>query len=414
MYNVEINPTLLKGTVSAPPSKSVAHRLLICAALAEGTSTVSGLQISKDIEATIQALKALGAEISVSGDTAEVTGISVSTLVKKAVVNCNESGSTLRFIIPIAAALGVNAEFLGQGKLPERPITPYLSELTKNGITFDYNNTMPFSISGKLKSGKFVVDGGISSQFITGLLFALPLLDGNSEIVLTSTLQSKPYVDITIGCLNQFGIEISEISDRYLIKGNQRFNPSKSVVEGDYSQAAFYFVANVIGNNIDISNLNSNSLQGDKKILEIIDKVRYNDKKQLNSFSVDASDIPDIVPILTVLASFCEGTSEITNVARLRIKESDRLEAISSCINKIGGNVITEADRLIITGVKSFTGGTVDSFNDHRIAMSMAIAATKCDKPLTITNAGCVEKSYPNFFSDYTMLGGKINVINLE
>lgn len=414
MYNVEITPQLLKGTVSAPPSKSVAHRLLICSALAKGTSIISGLQMSKDIIATIEALTTLGAKIDVNGDVATVSGINNLNTVSKTVINCNESGSTLRFLIPIATALGVKSTFIGEGKLPERPITPYLTELTKNGVTFDYDNTMPFSVSGKLNAGKFVIDGGISSQFITGLLFALPILNGDSEIIITSKLQSRPYVDITIGCLNQFGIEVIEIEDGYFIKGNQKYAPCDSIVEGDYSQAAFFFVANALGNSIDISNLNSKSLQGDKKILEIIEQVRYNKSNILNPFSIDASDIPDIVPILTVLASFCEGTSEITNVARLRIKESDRLEAISACINKIGGNVIAKEDKLIIKGVKSFNGGIVDSYNDHRIAMSMAIAATRCIKPLIITNADCVKKSYPDFFNDYAMLGGNVNVIIME
>lgn len=414
MFNVQITPNLLNGKVSAPPSKSVAHRLLICAALASGTSTIRGLEMSKDIIATIEALSALGAQIETSGSTATVHGISCNSVAKNAEINCNESGSTLRFLIPIASALGADSTFLGKGKLPERPITPYLSELTKNGVTFEYNNTMPFSVSGKLKAGVFTIDGGISSQFITGLLFALPLLDADSEIKITSTLQSKPYVDITIGCLNQFGIEIIEKANSYFVKGNQQFKPTDAVVEGDYSQAAFYYVANAIGNNIKIDNLNTASLQGDKKIVEIVEQVMYNKDNGLKPFKIDASDIPDIVPIMTVLATFCDGISEITNVARLRIKESDRLEAISTCVNKIGGNVIAKEDALIIHGVGTLKGGTVDSYNDHRIAMSMAIAATRCTEPLTIMNAGCVEKSYPNFYNDYSMLGGKVNVINVE
>jgi len=414
MYNVVIKPAVLSGKISAPPSKSVAHRLLICSALSTGVSKISGLQMSKDIVATIEALTALGAKISVDGDVATISGIDSLNRGEILDINCNESGSTLRFLIPVASALGVNARFLGEGKLPERPINPFLTELTKNGINFNYNNTMPFSISGQLKAGEYVIDGAISSQFITGLLFALPLLDGNSEIILTSTLQSKPYVDITIGCLKQFGVEILEKSNGFSISGNQKYKPNNAVVEGDFSQGAFYFVANAIGNDIEISNLDRKSLQGDKKIIEIIEKIKYNNCSSLKPFKIDASDIPDIVPILAVLASFCDGVSEIKNVARLRIKESDRLEAISSCINKIGGNVVAKADSLVITGVGAFKGGVVDSFNDHRIAMSMAVAATKCTQSLTIKNANCVEKSYPDFFTDYAKLGGNVNVITLE
>ncbi len=413
MYNVEITPKLLKGSVIAPPSKSQAHRLLICSALAKGTSRVSNISLSKDIIATISALEAIGAKININADVATINGIDIVNSTAK--INCNESGSTLRFIIPIVTALGINTEFFGEGKLPERPITPYLLELTKNGVTFNYNNTMPFSVSGGLSAGEFIIDGGISSQFITGLLFALPLLNGNSQIILTSKLQSKPYVDITIDCLSKFGVEIVENENGYFIKGNQVYKPCDTSVEGDFSQAAFFYVASAIGNNIQILNIFEQSFQGDKKIIEIISSIGYNKNTNLlKPFKIDASDIPDIVPILTVLASFCEGTSEIFNVARLRIKESDRLASISKCINEIGGNVIAEADKLIITGVKSFNGGTVDSFNDHRIAMSMAIAATRCTKPLTILNAKCVEKSYPNFFEDYKKLGGEFNVINME
>ena len=410
MYNVKIEPSLLKGTVCAPPSKSVAHRLLICAALSSGTSEISGLSLSKDIIATIDALKSLGAQITVEGNTAMVKGI--NNIPQSATIDCNESGSTLRFLIPIATALGVSTTFLGKGKLPERPITPYLEELTKKGIVFDYNNSIPFSVSGKLKSGTFSLAGNISSQFITGLLFALPLLDGDSEIALTSKLESKPYVDITIDCLSKFGISVTETEQGYSIKGNQNYSSADIKVEGDYSQAAFFYVANALGSDIEINNLNTSSFQGDKKIIEIISKISYNNK--MKAFEVDGCDIPDIVPILTVLACFCEGTSRIYNVARLRIKESDRLESISYCINKIGGNVTTTEDSLIINGVESFTGGEVDSFNDHRIAMSMAVCATRCKKPLIIKNASSVEKSWPDFFEQYKKLGGKVNVFDME
>lgn len=411
MYNVEITPNELCGEIIAPPSKSMAHRLLIGAALAKGESTISGLSFSKDIIATIDALKALGAKIHIKNDIAVIEGINKSA--EKSDIFCNESGSTLRFLIPIAAALGVNATFKGEGKLPQRPITPYLTQLSHKGIVFDYNNTMPFSISGQLLPGEYEMAGDVSSQFITGLLFALPLLEGDSKLTITSKLESRPYVDLTVSALRKFGITITECENAYFIKGNQNFKCNNVYVEGDYSQAAFFYVANALGCKIKLKNLDEQSLQGDKKIIEIINKVCYNNKR-LIAFEVDGSDIPDIVPILTVLACFCEGESRIYNVARLRIKESDRLEAISSCLNKLGGRVIATEDSLIIQGVPYIRGGEVDSFNDHRIAMSMAIAAIRCHGVIQIKNASCVEKSYPNFFEEYKKLGGVVNVINLE
>lgn len=410
--DVKITPSKLSGEVVIPPSKSVAHRLIISAALAKGKSVVSNVYPSKDIVATIEAMRALGAEISVDGDKVAVNGIVNSP--KNATIDCCESGSTLRFLIPVAAALGVEATFVGKGQLPTRPITPFLEELPKHGAVFDYNNTMPFSISGRLTAGTYEIGGDISSQFITGLIFALSILPQDSEIVLTSHLESRPYVDITIGCLNEFGCEIKETSTGYYIKGGQLLTGHDCKVEGDYSQAAFFEVANCLGSDIKIQGLNVNSYQGDKKIVEICTEMVYNENGSLTPFDLDCSDTPDLVPILTVLACFCDGISNIRNVARLRIKECDRLEAITVCLNSLGAKVTAFDDRLEIKGVKSLSGGIVDSYNDHRIAMAMAVASIKCTSPLTITDAGSVSKSYPNFFEDFTALGGKINVINME
>lgn len=411
--DITIKPSILKGEITVPPSKSVAHRLIISAGLADGESVISNIYMSKDIEATIEAMKALGAEISCSKDSSELYKVSVKGITKpaeSALIDCSESGSTLRFLIPVASALGVNATFIGKGKLPQRPITPYLSEMTKNGATFDYNNTMPFSVCGKLKPGEYKIAGDISSQFITGLLFALSVLDGKSEIVLTSHLESRPYVDITVDCLNKFGACISETENGYSVNGVKALKPHSESVEGDYSQAAFFYAANALGCDIIINGLNENSYQGDKKIVEICRDIVYNDldKNKLKPFDIDCSDIPDLVPILTVLASFCDGVSHITNAARLRIKESDRLSAISNALNSVGGRVKELDDGLEITGVEYLNGGEIDSCNDHRIAMAMAIASIKCKDELIIKGAECVEKSYPNFFEDFKKLGGKI------
>ncbi len=408
--DIKITPSKLKGTVNIPSSKSMAHRMLICAALADGSSIITNLSFSKDIYATIDALKAMGAIIDVNKNSAKVRGIGTPS--ENAEINCCESGSTLRFIIPIACALGINSTFLGEGRLPERPITPYVRELTKKNIVFDYNNTMPFNTSGRLSAGKFELEGNISSQFITGLMFALPLLDGDSEIILTSPLESKPYADMTVKCLENFGIHISETENGYYIKGNQDYKPFSGAVEGDYSQGAFFFVANILGNDIKINNLSPESYQGDKKIVEITENLCYN-KSYPDGFSINAMNIPDLVPVLAVLGTYCEGESVISGAKRLKIKESDRLLAISEALNSLGGNVEVTEDGLIIHHAK-LIGGYADSFGDHRIAMSAAIAATICEKPVIIKNAESVEKSYPDFFRDYRNLGGIADVITLE
>ena len=407
--NVTIRPKLLGGEVTVPPSKSVAHRLVIAAALSKGTSTVTNLSFSKDITATINAMKALGADISVSGSTAVIKGIEKAP--EKAVIDCCESGSTLRFLIPVACALGAEATFLGQGKLPQRPITPYLDELPKHGVQFDYNGTMPFTVKGKLTSGEYRIGGDISSQFVTGLIFALAAIGGKNELVLTSPLQSKPYVDITADCLAKCGVSVEKTDLGYAVSsaGMHAFEES---TEADYSQSAFFYVANSLGCDIKIKGLNEKSCQGDKKIVEICDKIVYNKNDKLNCFELDCSDIPDLVPILAVLASLCEGKSRITNVARLRIKESDRLEAVSQCLNALGGKVTAGQDYLEIQGVESLSGGTVDCYNDHRIAMAMAVAATRSTSPVTLVGAQCVEKSYPDFFEVYKALGADIDIDN--
>lgn len=402
--NIKITPKKLSGTVTVPPSKSVAHRLIICAAFAKGRSVIENIYPSKDIIATAQAMKAFGAEITLADGKAYVDGIGETP--RTAGVDCNESGSTLRFLIPVAAALGIDTTFIGSGKLPERPITPYLEELPNHNVTFDYNYTMPFKVSGKLEGGTFKIGGDISSQFITGLLLALSLLDKDSEVELTSHLESKPYVDITVNAMKTFGVEVMETEKGYYIKGGQQYKPCDVTCEADYSQSAFFYVANSLGSNIEIAGLSKESAQGDKKIVEICEKIVYNEKGGLKPFKLDCSDIPDLVPVLTVLASFCDGVSEIYNVARLKIKECDRLEAISDCVNRLGGRVEAFADKLVVTGVKSLEGGEVDGYNDHRIAMSMAVASTICEKPLIINGAQCVSKSYPNFWEDFKSLGG--------
>ncbi|MBR1591980.1 MAG: 3-phosphoshikimate 1-carboxyvinyltransferase [Ruminococcus sp.] len=405
-----IKPSVLKGDINIPASKSCAHRAIICAALADGVSRLSGVTMSKDIEATLNAMSALGAEFDIDGENITVSGI--KNIPENAVADCAESGSTLRFVIPVAAALGVGTEFLGRGRLPQRPIDIYVRELGKNGINFDYNNTMPFGISGKLRSGRYEIEGNVSSQFITGLLFALPLLDGNSEIILTSHLESRPYVDITIDILKRYGIDISETENGFYIKGKQKYKPRDEKIEGDYSQAAFFFTANTINSQVNINNLNPDSVQGDRKILDIISDTCRNGK--INSFDADCSDIPDLVPILTVLAAYGNAPSRIYNAERLKIKESNRLESAAAMINSLGGNAEVTDDGIIITPTGGLKGGTVDGFGDHRIVMSAAVAALGCEGDVIIRGAQAAEKSYPEFFGDYIKAGGNADVISME
>ena len=407
--DLRITPHPLSGTVHVPASKSMAHRAIICAALSGGISYITGVTFSKDIHATLSVMESLGAHYQIEGDGIAVSGIGTPSA--EATADCCESGSTLRFLIPVAAALGTKTTFLGQGRLPERPITPYLRELPQKGITFAYQNTMPFTIEGKLQPGEFKLEGDISSQFITGLLFALPLLDGDSDIVMTSPLQSKPYADMTIDCMKRFGVTVTETESGYHIPGNQTYQASDVQVEGDFSQAAFFFAANALGNSVTLENIPKKSVQGDRKIVEILDEMWYNKNETLR---VNAADIPDLVPIMAVAASLCPRKVCIYGAERLRIKESDRLETTAALLRALGGSVEITADGLDITPVSGFTGGNVDSAGDHRIAMCAAIAATRAAGDVIVKGAHCVEKSYPAFFEDYQSLGGITNGIHLE
>lgn len=407
--DIKIYPSKLIGTVKAPSSKSYSHRMIIAAALADGISEVSNVTDSNDITVTAQAMEALGANVLEDSGTYTVRGIRKPS--EKADIDCGESGSTLRFIIPIAAALGCESVFSGHGKLPERPITPYVREFASKGVAFEPQSGLPIKITGKLSAGEYSLEGDVSSQFITGLMFALPLCTEDSVIKLTSPLQSKPYADMTIAALKNFGINIFETKmdglPLYLIKGNQKYKPCRVSVEGDYSQAAFFYTANALGSEIEITNLDPHTSQGDKAIVDIIASCG----SEMKPFTVDVGDIPDLVPILAVLGCFTKGTSRIVNAARLKIKESDRLTAIADALNAIGGKVTAGGDYLEMQPVDRFTGGEIDSCNDHRIAMAAAIAAIRSDAPVIIRGAEAVRKSYPRFFEDYKALGGQFETL---
>ncbi len=422
--DVIISSPKLRGTIAIKASKSVMHRALICAALSEGVSTLKNCYISQDIIATMQMLKALGASFDVQGDSIKVCGINQSKAIKPLLLDANESGSTIRFLIPIVASLGHSATFTGKNALIKRPLDIYKDVLGNNGVAVDYNGELPFVINGKLSASEFFMRGNVSSQFITGMLFALPLLEGDSKINIIPPFESKGYVDITLDVLKHFGVAVTASENSYSAHGNQSYRACDYIVEGDYSQAAFFLVANCLGADLEITNLNENSPQGDKAILKILSDIgvslKFENKKlslnhtKLKNFNIDAGMIPDLVPILCVLASFCEGMSTIKNVERLKIKESDRIKSSIDLINSLGGKAVYEDDCIKIYPCDKFTGGEIDTQNDHRIAMSAAIASIKSDKPVVIKNANCVDKSYPDFFSDLKMLGGQFDVINME
>lgn len=421
MNNVCIQPGVLNGTVSMPPSKSVAHRAIICASLAQGVSVLHPIALSNDILATMNAMQQLGAVMTLAGDTLTVDGTHTFSH-PSALLDCGESGSTLRFLIPIAAAGGVTARFIGHGKLPERPIGVLTDCLPLHGVPCQTEGGLPLTIKGHLQSGTYPVAGHISSQFITGLLLALPLLNGDSEIILTSPAQSVGYIDMTIAVLRDFGITIEPTANGWHIPGQQHYRPRSYTVEGDWSQAAFFMTAAALGGQITIDNLDPHSTQGDKACLALYARFGADIRtdphgritithRALKGISIDATDIPDMVPALAVTAALCEGTTTITGAARLRIKECDRLAAMRDGLSRLGADIQETPDGLVINGVSALHGGTAEGYNDHRIVMSLAMASVRCTGDIVLTDRESINKSYPTFFDDMQRLGGKVHVL---
>ncbi|MDD6847352.1 MAG: 3-phosphoshikimate 1-carboxyvinyltransferase [Oscillospiraceae bacterium] len=422
MNNVNVEPSQLNGTVAIPPSKSDVHRAIICGALSRGKCVISPVDLSEDIKATIGCVETLGAKVNITNGVLTIDG---SEMFKgnNYQIFCNESGSLLRFIIPVVSAMGISATFTGAGRLPERPIGIYLDCLPKAGVKCTTKSGLPLTVEGQLQPGEFEIPGNVSSQFITGLLFALPLLKEDSKIILTSPLESVAYVDITINVMKKFGVIIETTDYGYFVKGNQKYIPKNYTTEGDWSNAAFFMTAAAIKGDITVTGVDKNSAQGDKEIAEILKrfgaKVEFTDnsvrvqKGDLKATDIDARQIPDLVPILAVCATFAEGTTHITGAERLRIKESDRLSAIANAINQLGGNVVEKPDGLVITGVKSLKGGTVQGVNDHRIVMAMSVATLMATDTVTITDMESIKKSFPNYFEEYNRLGG-ISYVNLR
>lgn len=424
MKKVKIEPKELNGEISIPPSKSISHRAVIAASLSSGVSEISNIVMSKDIKATCEAMKQLGAEISeVKAENERVKLIikGIETFkAPQAPIDCNESGSTLRFMIPIAMMSNSEISFIGKGKLVERPLDVYYKIFDEQGIHYETkDNKLPLKINGSLTPSTFDMRGDVSSQFITGLMFVLPLLDSDSKITITGELESKGYIDLTISVLSKYGIVIENDDYKaFYIKGRQVYKACDYRVEGDFSQAAFWLVAGCLGEKITSRDLNESSLQADKEVIDIIKSMGGKISCEDNSFIahkcqtkqtvIDASQIPDIIPVLSVLASVSEGTTIVKNGARLRIKESDRLTATKTELNKLGADIKEEGDTLIIKGVSKLRGANVDSWNDHRIAMAMAVASIRCEGSVIIDGASSVDKSYPNFWQDFKMLGGDI------
>lgn len=416
--NVTIFPVALQGRVPAIPSKSDAHRKLISAALADRPTILTLSRTSADIDATMDCLKALGAKIDRTDDTVRVTPI--DTVPDNPILDCGESGSTFRFLLPVAAALSESVTFRGSGRLPERPIGELMDVMQARGVTFSAEQ-LPFTTKGQFQPGDCRIPGNISSQYVTGLLLALPLLDGDSTITLSTPLTSAAYVDITRAVLDTFGVTVQEIETGYHIQGKQSFvSPKTLSVAGDWSNAAFFLTAGALSGPITVTGLAVTDAQGDKAIVPYLrqfgadvsiegDAVTVRPGK-LAGTTIDIGETPDLLPILAVLATKAEGETYFTNAARLRLKESDRLKTTTAMLRTLGGDAEELPDGLLVrSGV--LTGGETSSYQDHRIAMAAAVAAIACCDPVTIKDAEAVEKSYPQFYQDYQMLGGNVHVI---
>ena len=390
--DITITPGKLAGTLSVIPSKSQAHRLLICAAFAEKPTVLSCSDTNRDIEATAACLNALGAEIRRTETGYQITPVKKAP--KTAVLPCRDSGSTLRFLLPVAGALGVTADFQMEGRLSQRPLSPLWEEMERMGCRLCYSDANTLHCEGQLRPGEYRIDGSISSQFISGLLFAAALIPGQTKITILGKLESRPYVDMTRSAMEIYGCNSPDL----VVPGGKPFvSPGKLSVEGDWSNGAFFLAANALGSSIEVQNLQESSLQGDRDAAELLPKLKEH-------CVISAADIPDLVPILSIVAA-CNKGAVFTNIQRLRLKESDRVASVISMIRSLGGRAESTDDTLTVFGT-GLTGGIVDSANDHRIAMSAAIAATACKCPVTIRNAQCVEKSYPKFFEEYRRLGG--------
>ncbi len=416
--NVTLHGLTSSGRISAIPSKSHVHRLLIAAALSDHVRQIRCDRTNADIDATVRCLNALGANITFENGLFTVSPI--LTPVNGATLPVGESGSTLRFLIPVVAALGVTAHFVMEGRLPGRPLSPLREVLIDHGVTFSEAGANPMTLSGQLRGGSFVYDGGVSSQFTTGLLLALPLLDKPSFVTLTGKVESRPYIDLTVATLKAFGIEIKEESNTFSLVAKAQAEATLMEAEGDWSNGAFMLALGAFSHRgMTVTGLDASSAQGDRAIVPLLQQFGADiteeacgalslKRRELTAIpEIDAADIPDLVPILSVLAASARGTTRIRNCGRLRIKESDRIASVCAMLTSLGGSVRSEGDDIVIDGNGTLSGGTVDCANDHRIAMSAAVASVIATGPVTLLGAEAVRKSYPAFFDDLGMLSGQ-------
>ena len=412
-----ISPGARTGRVHIPASKSQAHRLLICAALGEEPCEIVCDGISADIAATAKCLNALGAKVERTE-----TGFLVSPIQKVpegcCELLCGESGSTLRFLLPVVGALGAQAAFHREGRLPQRPLAPLDGVLTVHGMTLSEEGDL-LLCSGQLQAGNYEIAGNVSSQYISGLLMALPRLTGESTLTVTGTLESAAYIAMTEDALRLSGVEFSKNGAAYAIPGGQRFRlPARTAVEGDWSNAAFFLCMGALAKGgVRVEKLNLKSSQGDRGVLDVLrafgaevgeegDTVTVR-RGTLRGVTIDASPIPDLIPVLSVVASVAAGETRVENASRLRLKESDRLQSTANLLRALGGRVEEKEDGLVITGVPALHGGSFETQNDHRLAMSAAVAACTATGGVTVDNDACVAKSYPRFWEDYGSLKGE-------
>ena len=433
-----ITPAPLAGTVPAIASKSMAHRIIIASALANGVTHVICNTTCADIDATIRCLTALGAMIEPAADGFTVHPMPKSTehgllrALAGATLDCGESGSTLRFMLPVACALHADAVFTGRGRLGERPLAPLSDELIAAGCDLEGLGRFPLRTRGRIRPGRFELPGNVSSQYISGLLLATPLLGAESSIAVTGTLESKPYVDLTLQVLELFGVHVGIENGAtpgglpltvFHVPAQTYRTPGEVAVEGDWSNAAFWLCAGALGDHaVTVRGVRANSAQGDRAVSAALMLFGARGQRssqaatirpdRLRGIDLNAHDIPDLVPVLAAVAVCADGTTHLTGCARLRIKESDRLATTASELCALGADVRAEGDGLVIEGRARLAGGTVDSHNDHRIAMMAAVAAVRCDGPVYITGAEAVNKSYPDFFEHYRLLGGNVELLD--
>ncbi|MDR2771109.1 MAG: 3-phosphoshikimate 1-carboxyvinyltransferase [Clostridiales Family XIII bacterium] len=401
---IELFPS---GVITPPPSKSLCHRAVICAALAQGESVIRNVARSEDIEATLQGVASLGAEWQLSDGVLRVRGGGKR---RANLINCVESGSTLRFLIPVAALSEEETVFKGKGRLLIRPMSVYAAAFAETGARFSHTQR-EIRVRGPLRGGRFRLPGDVSSQFVSGLLFALPLTAPDSEIRLESPLESRQYAEMTMDVMRCFGVEARAEAQVFCVRGGQRYSPSAYTVEADYSQAAYFLGAAALGLDVQCAGLSEESRQGDVAILRILEEMGATITRKdglvsvragkLAPVTVDARENPDLIPPVAALCCYCEGTSRIVNAGRLRLKESDRLRALAEELSKLGAHIEETRDTLVIEGARTLRGGRADAHHDHRIAMAVALAAVRCTEEVSLVGWHNVDKSYPNFWDDF-------------